>query len=258
MSQFFWDNGKWDQSEWAGSPPPEETWGTDWAWWYQVGTAGAGYQPQPAVGRGPLDDRQSHRRRRHLPGRPSARHPHRPVLGSRPPARQPRQDGRGVGDVQADRRLLVLVLRFVHPGPVRPRRPPGRRLRVHRHLVAGPPDQRRRRNQFRVADDSGPVRGDSGRPERGERFDPDLAGRDRGYRRPEPDHIGQPHRYQHRDNAVPRLPGRGPRRRHRRDRLAGRHRGAARRRGPGARTTPAGRPPTPVPSTARRWWPARP
>ena len=36
MSQFFWDNGKWDEAEWAGSPPPEQTWGTDWAWWYQL------------------------------------------------------------------------------------------------------------------------------------------------------------------------------------------------------------------------------
>ena len=48
MSQFFWDNGRWDQSEWAGSPPPEETWGTDWAWWYQVGTAA------PAINLNPL------------------------------------------------------------------------------------------------------------------------------------------------------------------------------------------------------------
>ena len=40
MSLSAFDGGHWDVNEWNAGPPPEPGWGDDWAWWYQVGTAG--------------------------------------------------------------------------------------------------------------------------------------------------------------------------------------------------------------------------
>ena len=49
MSQFFWDDAKWDQAEWAGGPPPGPGWGDDWAWWYQVAAWAPAFNLDPLL-----------------------------------------------------------------------------------------------------------------------------------------------------------------------------------------------------------------